>query len=304
MSALELSQIDANLLVALDVLLATRGVSKAARRLHVSQPAMSQTLARLRATFDDPLLVRDGRQMVPTPYAERLAPALRHALAQLEAVIQDKPVFEPATARTRFTVATADSVAVTLLPDIVRAILAEAPGVDVSVRPYDARFPDLLEAGALDLVIAPLSGIEGSTLAQQPLFDERFLTLARADHPLFEAPLTPARWVHWPHGLVSTRGEAGSVVSEALAIHGLERRVAVEVPYFLAAAPMMLSTDLIFTLPRLVAHHLKARYPLVALEPPVEVPGFTLQMCWLARHTAEPAGRWLRSVVARIAAAI
>ena len=292
-----LAALDVNLLVALDALLTEGSVTAAARRMGVTQSAMSQTLARLRTQLDDPILVRAGRGMTPTPFARRIAGRLRAAIAELEAVVHDRPAFEPATSSRRFVIAMVDYLALTLLAPLRARVAAAAPSVDLAVHALDAGpIEAALERGAVDLYVGVLGSNEAG-LATDPLHRETFAVLVREGHPLTEAPSAEV-WARAPHLHVSPRREAGSVVDRALTQAGLERRIAVEVPYFALVPDLLAGSDLVATVPRRLGELFSARHGLRLLEPPLPLPSIDVHAGWHPRFEGEPGLRWLRGQLA------
>jgi DNA-binding transcriptional LysR family regulator len=295
---LDLRRLDANLLVACDVLLTEQSVTRAARRLFVTQPAMSQTLGRLRELFADPLLVRQGSKMVLTPLALGLAAPLKKALADLQSALERRPSFEPARATKGFVVATTDYVGAVLFPALVRLCRREAPGVDLEVRWVEvARYAEALERGEYDLAVTALGPEAGC--GREELFRDRYACLVREGHPLTRRP-DLATFAASPHALMSPRGGGPGIVDEALARLDRRRRVMVRAPSFALGASMLRESDLIMTVPRRLAR-LYAGAGLAAVDPPVELPDLTIAQAWHLRNEADAASRWLRGAVARAA---
>lgn len=294
-----LAAMDVNLLVALDALLQERSVTRAAARMAVSQPAMSQTLRRLRAQLEDPLLVRAGGQMVPTPRAEALAGPLRQALDGLQAVVSAAPDFDPSTAQRRFTVATTDYGAALWIPHLAAALAQEAPGIDLRVVAMDDRLGEALQRGEADVAVGVLPvGLPGLQVA--PVFEEDFRAVVRAGHPLLDAPDRLDAYCAAGHVLVGLRGRGRGAVDRALERIGRARRVALRVPYFLTAPLAVAHSDLVLTAPARAVALFEAYYAIVAFDPPVALRPFTLQMGWHARYERDPASRWLRRRLTRL----
>jgi DNA-binding transcriptional LysR family regulator len=280
------------------VLLESRGVSAAARRLGVSQPAMSHALRGLRAALGDPLLVAGARGMAPTPRAAALEAPLRRLLAELEVALSEGPGFDPARATRRFTLATWDGLGLNLLPGLLAHLRVHAPGVDLVVRPLppDGAGPGL-EAGLLDLALE-VRPAELPGLRQRAVVDDDFVCVVRADHPAVGATLDLATFLRLPHVLISPQGEGRSVVDLRLAERGLERRVQLRIHSFLAAPLVVARSDLVLTAPRSLAEAMGALAPLRLLPPPLSLPPFTVKMVWHERREADPAHAWLRAAVA------
>ena len=302
--ATRLASLDANLLVALDALLQEANVTRAAKRVAITQSAMSQTLSRLRDQFDDPILVRVGRTMQPTPFAESIKARLHRAISELEAVVRDRSEFDPRTVVHRFVVGTVDYLSMLLLPPLQQAVADRAPHVDLAVHALDAGSnASKLEEGIVDLYL----GIPGDTeraLETHTLFHEGFTVVVRPDHPLCQEPLTPDAYVSWPHVHVSPRREAGSIIDRGLADVGLNRRVAIEVPYFALVPKLVESSDLVATVPERIGRLFEAEHGLALLPVPVTLPEIEVCMAWHPSFAREPALVWLRELVAEVARTI
>ncbi len=285
---------DLNLLRVLDLLLEEENVSRAAARLHLTQSAMSRSLARLRQLFGDELLLRTGRGMRPTARALELRPRLRAAVGEVDRLVSESPRFEPASARRRFRVAAVDYAHAVLLAPLLRAVATEAPGLDWELLP-SPRPPDrALESGELDLSIEPRR-TSGAGVVWSPLLEERYTCLVWRDHPLRR--LDRAGFADLQHVMVAPWGRPGGVVDQALAATRARRRVAVQVPSFLLLPHVLVDTERIATVPRRIALLLAEAHPLRLLQPPVRVPGFTLYLAWHEIHRHDPAHVWLRARV-------
>jgi DNA-binding transcriptional LysR family regulator len=294
--------IDLNGLVVLDALLATRSVTAAAQRLKLSQSATSHALARLRATFGDPLLVRGAGGLVPTARAEALAGPLRDALAGLQSAVTGPRPFEPATAKNRFTIAAPDYAELVMGPALTRAIGQAAPGVDLWMRPVDDGLAEALARGDVDVglsVVRPEYDRPG--LRNRALFDERFVCIVRRGHPVLAKRWTLDRFTALDHALIAPVGKPGGAVDRALAEQGLSRRVALLISHFLVAPFIIAQTDLVLTVPERVALTFSEQLPLAILPPPLPVPGFTITLLWHDRTHHDPAHAWLREQILAIA---
>ncbi len=290
-------------LMALDALLETRSVTLAAKRMGVSQSAMSHTLARLRVRFDDLLLVRSGRGLVPTARAEVMGRHLRAAASELAAAVSVEPVFEPLNARRVFRVATTDLVEMLLLPRVLAILEREAPGVDLHVRSQADAEP-ALHSGEIDVSIQPVRDQPSAGLRARALFHEKFVCVMRRGHPLCDTRLTAERFAVARHVLVAPRGRPGGVVDDVLAARGLTRRTVVLVPSFLAVPHLLAETDLVATLAERVARAFADRLPLHVVPHPLKLPGFTISTIWHERADADPGHVWLRQTLTRAATAL
>lgn len=297
--ARSLAGLDANLLVALDALLTESNVTRAARRVGVTQSAMSQTLARLRRQFDDAILVRVGRNMEPTPFALRIRDRLRRGLAELEAVVQDRPAFDSSEASRRFVLAAVDYLGLVVVPPLQREI-ADAPGLRLGLHTLDeAPITSRLGEGVVDLYV----GVAGATeraLRTERLFDESLCVLLDAEHPQAAGELSLEVYGTLPHVHVSPRREAGSIVTRALTAAGLSRDVAIEIPYFGLVPSLLVGQPHVATVPQSLAAILAERHGLVTRAPPVALPTFEVCMAWHPAFEEDPALRWLRETMRRL----
>ena len=298
MRDIDLSQVNLNLMVALDALIAERSVTRAANRLGVSQSAMSHSLRQLRELLDDALLVRGKGGMQPTPRAEQLSVPLAHALESLRATLRGEVAFEPTTSKRRFTLAMLDATAIMVIPPLMARLRRTAPGIDLDVVTYDARRYGLqLETGEVDLVVgATFPDVSG--VRMRKVRPQDWVCVVREGHPCVGTELSLETWACLPHVLVSPQGAGGpGMVDRVLAKHGLERRVALRIRYFLAAPMLVAESDLILTTLRGLAERFVRNFPLRMLEPPVELPTLSLGIAWHERFHDDPACRWLRNEV-------
>ncbi|MEZ4317235.1 MAG: LysR family transcriptional regulator [Myxococcota bacterium] len=284
---------------ALDLLLDLGSVTRAAERLSVSQSALSHTLRGLREALDDPLFVRSGGGMQPTPRAESLRLPLRRALHDLEAALTPER-FDPATATRAFTLGMPDAFAMLVIPPLLRRLRVEAPGVDLDVRPVPiSRLDEVLQTGAIDLAL-DVRPPDVPGLFSRGLFSDDFVCMVCSGHPHRDG-LDLDTYCALPHALISPTGIGQGVVGDALAALGRSRRVVARVRYFLAAPALLAGTDLVLTLPRRVAHALGAHGPhgdVALVEPPLALPGFRVVQVWHHRYDADPGHQWLRNVLA------
>lgn len=292
---------DLNLLPVLLALLEYRSVTRAAQELGLTQSGASRALARLRALFRDPLLVREGAGMAPTARAEALLPTLQRLIQESSRLIDSGGDFEPASARGTIRLRSADFAVHVFLPPFLREVSGRAPGLDLAVLP-PARGVDSLLSGEVDFVIDVAGMLDHPDLARTPLLEEGFCCLLRTDHPYASGRLTKKRYAELDHVLVAPGGKSGGVVDRVLEREGLGRRVSVQVPSFLVVPRLLLDSDRIATLPSRLAADLAAHWPLVARRPPVEVPSFRIQLFWMERRRTDPIHRWLRRVAAAVAA--
>ncbi len=297
---MDIRNVDLNLLVALDALLAERSVSRAAVRLHLSQPAASALLARLRELFGDPLLLRSARGMLPTPRALELLGPVKQVLDEIDAIVQPRAAFDAARAAYTFTLSASDYVEYALLPKLVDYLERKAPGVRLEVRPLDLQsVARQMEIGEVDLCITGMQNAAPG-LHVRPLYTERIVSVVRRNHPGIGARLTLDKFCSLEHIQVSVRGSGFTArVDEALAALGRKRRARLAVPHYLLVPEMVARSDMISSLPERLARGYANR--LRILEPPLDIPGFTVGEMWHERNQRDPAQRWLRDVLLQLA---
>lgn len=299
-----ISGLNLNLLPVLEALLVERHVGRAGRRLGLSQPAVSNALAQLRAHFQDPLFVRGPRGVVPTERALALAEPVRAAVAAVQSAFVPEDGFVPERARRRFVIAANDHAAYVILPGLLERIGREAPGVDVRVRSWPHhRVPPELAGGDLDVMLGFHAHLPAGHL-DEPIFDDGFVCILRRGHPVVgRGRLTLARYTRLHHVLVSDEAEAPGVVDTALAARGLTRRVAVRVPHLLLVPPLVAATDLVAAVSDRVAAPFARHLPLVLHPPPLPLPVGRVRQVWHRRTDSSPAHAWLRRLIRQIAGA-
>ena len=292
---------DLNLLVTLDVLLAEGSVARAARRLHLSPSAMSRALARLRAATGDPLLVRAGRGLVPTPRAlalrERVGPLVQDA----ESVLRPAEALDLARLARTFTLRTSEGFVENFAPDLIDRVARQAPGVRLRFMQKADKDSGPLRDGIVDLETGVVGETTGPEVRAQALFRDRFVGVVRAGHPLSKGRITPARYAAGRHVFVSRRGRDRGPIDDALQKLGLERQIATIVGGFSAALALVRASDLIASVPERHTGILRAGMHSFAL--PFPAPEVTVSLLWHPRLDADPAHRWLRGCVREACAA-
>jgi DNA-binding transcriptional LysR family regulator len=297
---MNISGLNLNLLPVLDALLAERSVSRAGARLGLSQPAVSNALAQLRAVLNDPLFVRRPGGMEPTERALALAGPLRAALAAIEKGLEPPAPFDPARTKARFTIVTNDFVAFVMLPRLLERISREAPGVHLQIRAWqEHRVPPDLERGEADLMLGFYPSLPPAH-RNQPLFVDRFLWVARQGHPRVKGKLPLSLYTKLQHVLVSHQPDARGAYDEVLSARGLTREVVLRVSHFLLVPFVLVSTDYVAALSELVARPFAKILPLQLIEPAIRPPTAEVQMVWHDRTDASAGHAWLRGVVAEI----
>lgn len=289
--------LDLNLLVALDALLEEGSVGGAARRLHLSEPAASRALGRIRSAIGDPILVRSGRQMVLTPRAQELRTEVHALVERAHAVFTPPGPPDPATLRRTFTVL-ADDVAIALGPELLARVRGEAPGVSLRFLGEDPAADGSLQLrdGRVDLDIGVVEDAPPEIVVE-PLFTDRMAAVVRAGHPLTEGALTASRYAAAEHVSASRRGKLTGPIDEALAGMGLSREVAMAVPTFGAALVVVARTDLVGLMPARLGRRAVEALGLVSLDPPLDLPSKEIAMAWHQRYDTDGAHRWLRTKV-------
>lgn len=297
---MNLAAVDLNLLIALRALLRERSVTRAARGLRLSQPAMSNTLTRLRRLLGDPLLVRSGGQMSLTPRADALRAPLEEIIERISGLLTAGTPFAPEEAREVFRVAATDYVEMVLLPRMAAAVQRAAPRCALDVRPIAGESSPVpaLGAGELDLALGVFFDLPPGFYREE-LLRERLVCVLRRGHPALHEEFTVERFAALPHLLVAPRRNEPGVIDRALASRGLTRHIALYVPHFLVAPQIVAESDLVVTLPERAAQHFATFLPLEICEPPLPALRFPVSMVWHERTHQSPAHRWLRSQVPR-----
>jgi DNA-binding transcriptional LysR family regulator len=297
-----LARADINLLVALEALMQERSVTRAAKRLALSQPAMSHTLRRLRDLFDDELFVRVGQEMTPTPRAVEMMEGVRTALRELGAVLDSASPFRPGEARATFRISAFDFAQVMLLPRVARLVTARAPNVRIVVRPYDQDPARALADGRCDLVIGLRR--EPQDPCHRVLSSERLASVVRRDHPCLAEAWTVESFAALSHAVVSPVGRGSGFVDAALARAGLARTVAFTTPQLFSAALAVSQSDMILTGVERQLEGIARLLPVALLPPPLELPVFDVAMTWHERRATDALHRFLRDLVVEAAASI
>ncbi|MGQ3314594.1 LysR family transcriptional regulator [Reyranella sp.] len=290
-----MSRPDLNLLVTLDVLLAEGNVARAAQRLRLSPSAMSRALARLREVTGDPLLVRAGRGLVPTPRALEMRERVRVLVEEADALLRPAGRLDPARLQRGFTLRSSDGLVETFGPALLRAVQAEAPQVRLRfVRKLDKDSQGLRD-GTFDLETGVVAAMIGPEIRARALFTDRYVGVVRAGHPLAGRAVTAADYAAFGHVVAWREGLDLGQVDELLAQQGLCRSIVTTVDGFSAALALARGSDLIATVPE--RHTAGLRHGLHAFAIPMELRDFTISLLWHPRFDGDPAHRWLRDKV-------
>lgn len=287
----DLRRIDLNLLVILDALLAEQHVTRAAERLHLSQPAVSHALARLRDLLGDPLLVRAGSGLVPTARALELIAPLSEALARVQSLLAPN-TFDPASARRSFRLAMSDYGAAIILPGLIRTLRTEAPGIDLQIRhaSREGMVEGLLN-GDIDLAAGVLPELPGE-LCSMPLFEERYVCLLDRQSLPAGGALDLPTYLSRPHVLLEMRGSGTPEIERTLTALRERRRVAVSLPHWSVAPQFISGTDLILTVASRALKDVDDD-SLTVVPPPFEIAPFTFVSAWHKRRGGDQALNWL-----------
>ena len=293
---------DLNLLLTLDVLLAEGSVARAARRLRLSPSAMSRALARLREATGDPLLVRAGRGLVPTPRALELREQVSQLVQGGVAVLRPAEKLDIKQLVRTFTLRTSEGFVENFGPDLIARVAEQAPGVRLCFVQKPDKDSTPLRDGFVDLETGVIGRTTAPELRVQALFRDRFIGVVRLGHPLSQGEITPSRYAAGRHIYVSRRGLDKGPIDDALILLGLQRQVVTIVGGFSTALALARASDLIASVPERHTGNLRAgmhSFPL-----PVATPEITVSLLWHPRLDADPAHRWLRGQVKDLCAAL
>ncbi len=292
---------DFNLLITLDAVLTEGSVARAARRLRLSPSAMSRALARLRETTGDPLLVRAGRGLVPTPRAVELRERVSHLVRDADAVLRPADQVNVTQLVRMFTLRSSEGFVENFGPALIARVSQEAPGVRLCFVQKADKDSTSLRDGTVDLETGVIGKTMGPEVRAQALFRDRFIGVVRMGHPLGDGMVTPARYAAGRHIMVSRRALDKGPIDEALSSLGLQREVITIVGGFATALALARASDLIASVPEQHTGNLRTGMHSFAL--PVAMPEFTVSMFWHPRQDADPAHRWLRGCVRDVCSA-
>ena len=294
---MELKDVDLNLLVVMQQMFKARSVSRVAEQLGLSQPAVSNALARLRKLLGDPLFVRTPAGMLPTPFAQQFAAPLAQALATLHAALNQRAEFAPAHSERVFTIGMTDIGEIYFLPTLMDALARAAPGVAVStVRNTAVNLKEEMEAGHVDLAIGLLPQLK-SGFFQRRLFTQRYVCLFRKGHALDKRRVSLREFSAAEHVVVVSPGTGHGKVDEVLERAGIRRTVRLTVPHFVAVGHILRHTDMVTTVPERLAQALVEPFGLAYSAHPATVPQIAIKVFWHAKVHKDAASQWLRTLV-------
>jgi len=291
-----MSQIDLPALRVFHEIFSTGSLSRSAQRLGVTQPAISISLGKLRRHFNDPLFVRVGNGMVPTPQAVAMHEKVLAAIAAMESALTFRVEFDAATTDRVFRIAMTDVGQIVLLPELLDRLAVSAPRAQVEVSNITDRTPQLLESGDVDLVLGFTPNFP-SGFYQQALFRERFACLCRADHPRISRAPTLEQFQAERHVLVVTSGTGHLIVDRRIELLELRREVAVRIPSFLGLATVIGHNDYLCTLPQRAADIMAQTGKVCAWDVPFDLPEYVVHQHWHERQLRDPGSRWLRELI-------
>jgi len=291
------TQLDLNLLVVFDVVYAERNLTRAAELLHITQPAVSNALKRLRAAFDDPLFVRSSEGMTPTPLARAIVDRVRKSLQIIDSCMDHRDTFDPSSSGQTLRCSFSDLTEALLLPGLLARMRIDAP--NMALRSYyvpRAELPLELAAGTIDIGV-DVAFVNDTNLHHTPLLDEEYVCAVRKDHPVIRRKPTLKQYLSLGHIHISSRRKGVGTVDQSLKALGHRRVIAARVRDYTAAPLIVAKTDLACTLPRVLADQAGLRgYPL-----PFETPSVLLHMYWHKSANADAANAWLRGLLSATA---
>jgi LysR family nod box-dependent transcriptional activator len=303
--AMRLSSIDLNLLVALDALLTERNVTRAAKRVGMTQPGMSNALHRLRRLFDDELLVRNGRTFLLSPQGEALVAPIAEILAQIQDTLESRASFDPARDEHHFSISASDYATLVLIGPLVRILSIEAPGVTVDVKPRSPDVPGLLEGGEVDFVIEPLQLMEGVRFPRKRLLHDHWLSAVWAGNSEVGSQMTKETFLALGHMIYSIGSNHQlALPDQFLHASGIKRKIEYSVESFLLAPFLLKGTNLTALIPSRTRPAIEQSGDIKFVPPPYPVPDITEYLWWHPRRTTDAAHTWFRNRFVAVATQI
>ncbi|MES2416069.1 MAG: LysR family transcriptional regulator [Pseudomonadota bacterium] len=294
---MELRDVDLNLLVVFNQLLTEQNVTRVADNLRLSQPAVSNALGRLRKIFGDELFLRTSTGMKPTPFAIQMGESVSTALGVIHGAINFKTSFEPKTSERRFSIGMTDIGEIYFLPLLMKEIRRLAPSVTVTtVRNTATNLRDELEAGRIDLAIGLLPQLKGGFF-QRRLFLQNYVCLLREGHKLDKPKISLAEFFAADHAVIVSAGTGHGKVDSIIDSNGLQRRIVLTVPHFVAVGHILQSSDMLTTVPERLATSMVKPFNLKYVAHPVKLPQIAINLFWHAKYNKDPANQWLRTLV-------
>ena len=291
---MNISGLDLNLLLVFDAVLAERSISRAADRLDLSQPAVSNALARMRKATDDRLFVRLGNAMVPTPYAQGIADPIRQALTGIRIALGASQDFDPDASQRAFSIYLTDLGEAYFLPRLLERLNRIAPGVRLRTLPIPPESAEeALRNGEVDLAIGNLPDL-GAGFYVQRLFRDRYVCVVRKSHPSIGERISARQFAAASHAIVTPGGWGHGIIERTLIAHGLEQRITLRMQNFLVLASIVATTDMVAIVPHSVGSQLSRHNDVKLLPLPIAIPAFDIRQCWQERFHDDRGNRWLR----------
>jgi DNA-binding transcriptional LysR family regulator len=296
------NKLDLNLLRVAVAMLDAGSVSQAAKVLGISQPSVSESLAKLRHHFDDALFVRSGKGMSPTPRGAEVANAAREVLLQVEQRLGPRVPFDPAKAHRAFTFAMSDVGEMVFLPKLAQTLAKASPETPVrSVSMLPQRLAEAMEGGDVDLAVGYFPDLKGGDFFQRRLFTHHFVCLMRSDHPVRGAALTLEQFLNLQHAVVLSEGRSQEILEGHLKELGLVRRVAIYTPHFLSIPALIAHSDMVVTVPHAMGiAYGKSAFGLHVMQLPFPSPRIQLRQHWHAKFHKDARNVWLRGIVSEL----
>jgi DNA-binding transcriptional LysR family regulator len=294
---MELKDIDLNLLIVFNQLMIERRVSRVAENLGVTQPAVSNALARLRKAMGDELFLRTSRGMEPTPFAAQLAEPVTYALGMMHSALNQRTSFDPLTSDRAFTIAMTDIGEIYFLPKLMDALARLAPKITVStVRDASVNLRDEMESGNVDLAIGLLPQLKAGFF-QRRLFMQAYVCMFRQGHRLDKRRITLKEFQDADHVVVVSPGTGHGKVDELLERSGVQRNVRLRVPHFVAVGHILHTTDMVATVPERYAMQSTGPFKLAYVAHPAKLADIPINLFWHAKFHKDPANQWLRTLI-------
>jgi len=294
---MELRDLDLNQLVLFHHLMVERRVSKVAEVLGLTQPAVSNALAKLRKQFGDDLFVRTPGGMVPTPFAEQFAEPIGYALSMIHSGINQRTQFDPKAQKRAMTIGMTDIGEIVFLPRLIERLSREAPGITLNtVRNTAVNLRDDMEAGRVDLAVGLLPQLKAGFF-QRRLFRQRYVCLFRRKHGLDKKKLTLNDFKSAEHLVIVSAGTGHGKVDELIRKAGVQRLVRLAVPHFVSVGHILKESNLVATVPERLAQQLGGPFGLTYLPHPVTLPDIAINVFWHAQAHRSPANQWLRGIM-------
>lgn len=303
MRDVNLSAVDLNLLPPLEALLRRRNVTRAAADAGLSQPAMSRALGRLRDLLGDPLLVRQGGGFILTPFAEGLVPQLATAMEGVQGLFS-RPAFDPRDETRTVRMVASDIHTVLLIPQLMARLSVAAPGVTLRIEAYSPELPDRVARGEVDLTFAVTGAPLPPGAVSTPIGRDSLALAMRKGHPASTGPLTLADYARLSHVGVSLFGDSQSMIDSVLAAEGLERRIALSTPSFVAALAAVAAGDGVTAVSRTLATRLAVQFDLHLADPPFSGADYEMTLVWANHRSSDALLAWVRGQICEVAAEV